>query len=560
MTGRKQKYGWKPRGRFRFRRRMIDTMLSPFKGDSTATGAVRYTLGGVNRALVTNDRREAIIAARVLKALKAKRIKVVKAHFDEPSRRMIVGNPTYMMHVSGKSTRVIITARNREIAKEMFLKSDYGKWAPPHRVTAVKYSNDKAYGNPGHTKAALGYYLGRGVRRVCPIHKTLLTHRGKFLKCHSGCRRLYQNPETTGAFADYVWSFYGPHQIYGKFFGHRLKREDLFKAVRIRMRDPNYDGDSFDREKVKEILFSFPQYRRYLQHGPLKNPHRSCEYCKWIARTRYFSIDKEQKKRMAKEYAKHMKFAHRTARNNPYETYGQEMRRKHPDRPWITRPTWELKNMYKALNMLSWQNTDEQKQRLAEVTHELKMRRQLKNPPPVTRPFVCPKCAAKLLPNFMVVTQHLGNRHGMSYTTARQLWDMFRATRNPPAGKIRAALKIAHGLFKYFRTTGIPAGVLQGVPAQYRKEVQTILEYNGVKVRNQNPLTRAEYIEARKDERGFARQARHFKSKGQPDIASYFDGKRWGMIHAIQHYGGASYSRRMKRRFGIPMYRRGKRD
>lgn len=57
-----------------------------------------------------------------------------------------------------------------------------------------------------------------------------------------------------------------------------------------------------------------------------------------------------------------------------YETHGQEQRRLFPDRPWKGRPTWELQNMKKALSMLSWQNTPEETQRLAEVTAELKAR------------------------------------------------------------------------------------------------------------------------------------------------------------------------------------------
>lgn len=57
------------------------------------------------------------------------------------------------------------------------------------------------------------------------------------------------------------------------------------------------------------------------------------------------------------------------------ETYAQEMKRKYPDRPYITRPTWELRNMKKALSMLSWINTPEEKQRLEDVTRELKLRK-----------------------------------------------------------------------------------------------------------------------------------------------------------------------------------------
>lgn len=56
-------------------------------------------------------------------------------------------------------------------------------------------------------------------------------------------------------------------------------------------------------------------------------------------------------------------------------TYSQEMKLKYPDRPWITRPTWELSNMARALRMLRWQNSEEEENRLAEVERELKLRR-----------------------------------------------------------------------------------------------------------------------------------------------------------------------------------------
>jgi hypothetical protein len=59
----------------------------------------------------------------------------------------------------------------------------------------------------------------------------------------------------------------------------------------------------------------------------------------------------------------------------PYLTYAEEMKAKHPDRPWISRPTWELSNMARALSMLSWMNTPEEITRLSEVKAELKARR-----------------------------------------------------------------------------------------------------------------------------------------------------------------------------------------
>ncbi len=56
---------------------------------------------------------------------------------------------TYKIFVGGKFTRVIMNAPNKRIAVEMFLKSDYGKYAPPSQVKAVPLSQTKqGYNNP----------------------------------------------------------------------------------------------------------------------------------------------------------------------------------------------------------------------------------------------------------------------------------------------------------------------------------------------------------------------------------------------------------------------------
>lgn len=56
-------------------------------------------------------------------------------------------------------------------------------------------------------------------------------------------------------------------------------------------------------------------------------------------------------------------------------TYHAEMKAKHPDRPYITRPTWELRNMVRALGLLPWLNTPEDTQRKQEAERELKLRK-----------------------------------------------------------------------------------------------------------------------------------------------------------------------------------------
>lgn len=56
-------------------------------------------------------------------------------------------------------------------------------------------------------------------------------------------------------------------------------------------------------------------------------------------------------------------------------TYHQEMKAKYPDRPYVTRPGWELKNMKLALSLCAVLDSDEENQRLADVTRELNLRR-----------------------------------------------------------------------------------------------------------------------------------------------------------------------------------------
>lgn len=55
-------------------------------------------------------------------------------------------------------------------------------------------------------------------------------------------------------------------------------------------------------------------------------------------------------------------------------TYAQEMKLKHPDRWLIARPTWELRNMVRALQMLAWNNTADDNARLEEAKRELRLR------------------------------------------------------------------------------------------------------------------------------------------------------------------------------------------
>ncbi len=67
-----------------------------------------------------------------------------------------------------------------------------------------------------------------------------------------------ENSSGESAFVDYCMMFYGPGEIHGDFFKHKLKRSDVEKAVKTRLarKDPPFDGDSVDRELVRDILLS----------------------------------------------------------------------------------------------------------------------------------------------------------------------------------------------------------------------------------------------------------------------------------------------------------------
>lgn len=67
----------------------------------------------------------------------------------------------------------------------------------------------------------------------------------------------YQGDTTMNPFVEYVYSFYGPNQIYGHFFDHKLTKSAVIAAANLLITHPSNDfhGDSFDREKCRDILF-----------------------------------------------------------------------------------------------------------------------------------------------------------------------------------------------------------------------------------------------------------------------------------------------------------------
>lgn len=66
---------------------------------------------------------------------------------------------------------------------------------------------------------------------------------------------VYMNKKNE--FFDYVWSFYGPMQIYGDFFDNNLTADELHNAIKIRKQYKGFKfhSDSIDREMVRDIIF-----------------------------------------------------------------------------------------------------------------------------------------------------------------------------------------------------------------------------------------------------------------------------------------------------------------
>jgi hypothetical protein len=69
-------------------------------------------------------------------------------------------------------------------------------------------------------------------------------------------KQAFETYQTVQTFIDYVLSFYGPQQIYGEYFDHNLKREEVLEAVKLRLENETtpFDGDSVDREIVRDLM------------------------------------------------------------------------------------------------------------------------------------------------------------------------------------------------------------------------------------------------------------------------------------------------------------------
>tara|TARA_R100000742_G_C4253118_1_gene71246 strand:+ start:47 stop:319 length:273 start_codon:yes stop_codon:yes gene_type:complete len=70
-------------------------------------------------------------------------------------------------------------------------------------------------------------------------------------------------------FKNYVWSFYGKDEgIYKDFFNNNLTMKEVEKAVKIRISKMklNFDGDSIDREIVRDIIFKMRDPKSKTEH------------------------------------------------------------------------------------------------------------------------------------------------------------------------------------------------------------------------------------------------------------------------------------------------------
>lgn len=58
------------------------------------------------------------------------------------------------------------------------------------------------------------------------------------------------------AFQNYCWEFYAPGAISGVIFDNSLTREEMDAACLIQSKTKSFEGDSFDREKARDILIA----------------------------------------------------------------------------------------------------------------------------------------------------------------------------------------------------------------------------------------------------------------------------------------------------------------
>lgn len=57
-------------------------------------------------------------------------------------------------------------------------------------------------------------------------------------------------------FVNYVFEFYGPNCMYSHFFKTPVTKAEIKAATLIRVKTAQFEGDSFDREAVRDIMLA----------------------------------------------------------------------------------------------------------------------------------------------------------------------------------------------------------------------------------------------------------------------------------------------------------------
>lgn len=57
-------------------------------------------------------------------------------------------------------------------------------------------------------------------------------------------------------FVDYTFGFYGPNEMYAHYFTTPVTKAEIKAATLIRIKTGQFEGDSFDREAVRDIMLS----------------------------------------------------------------------------------------------------------------------------------------------------------------------------------------------------------------------------------------------------------------------------------------------------------------
>jgi len=94
-----------------------------------------------------------------------------------------------------------------------------------------------------------GPHLGKKLKQVPE-------HLHKAIKERIASVKKNATDKELNTFVDYCWQFYAPGEIYGDYFDNNLTKPELIEACKKRMKDTKNwgDGDSFDREAVRDIM------------------------------------------------------------------------------------------------------------------------------------------------------------------------------------------------------------------------------------------------------------------------------------------------------------------